>query len=127
MGPEIFAWICEAGVVIREISGSATGAQAVSEHALHKHKIEPAAKLAGDFAQAPGLGKAELAVHADRGDVGGVHAADHDVLAAALGLTDKAPDQRGPDASPVRAFTHINRMFDGERITGPRPEVAEAR
>ena len=66
-------------------------------------------------------------MHADRGDVRCVDSPDHDVLVAARGFHNEMADERGSDAPPVRRFVHKNGMFDGERITGPRPEIAKAR
>src|SRR5947209_11914402 len=90
-----------------------------SQRALHQNEIEPTAKLARDFAQRAGLGKAKLAVHADRGDVRCVDSPDHDVLVAARGFHNEMADERGSGAPPVRRFVNKNGMFDGERITGP--------
>ena len=111
--------------VAREEPGARRDA-ALREDPREKDEVEPATPLEADLGQPRALDEAEPLVQAPRALVLRVHAGDHRVDAARPRALDERLDQRRADALPAAVRADVDRVLDGEAVSRPAAEVAEA-
>src|SRR5205807_227859 len=92
-------------------------ARAFAEVALHHHGVEPAAELEADILAGADHLEAGRAVHADRGDVGGIADDGHHLAEAALfRLRNQLLHDQLAQPAALRLRIEIHRVLDAEAI-----------